>query len=123
MKIVANAGVFGEEVAAIGRMEDEVDLAFLKEETGKAIDQALEGDSAHFGHRQGHERFRPAGQPGQGPGIFDPFFATKPVGRGRGQGPSVVHGVIVDNHGGSIRVVSTPGLGTELIIELPLSPS
>lgn len=52
--------------------------------------------------------------------IFDPFFTSKPVGQGRGQGLSVVHGVIVDNHGGSIRVASTVGEGTEFIILLPL---
>ena len=52
--------------------------------------------------------------------IFDPFFTTKPVGQGRGQGLSVVHGVIVDNHGGSIRVASTVGEGTEFTILLPL---
>ncbi len=52
--------------------------------------------------------------------IFDPFFTTKPVGQGRGQGLSVVHGVIVDNHGGSIRVASTVGKGTEFTIMLPL---
>jgi PAS domain S-box-containing protein len=52
--------------------------------------------------------------------IFDPFFTTKPVGQGRGQGLSVVHGVIVDNHGGSIRVASTIGKGTEFTIMLPL---
>ena len=52
--------------------------------------------------------------------IFDPFFTTKPVGQGSGQGLSVVHGVIVDNHGGSIRVTSTLGEGTEFTILLPL---
>ncbi len=53
------------------------------------------------------------------PRIFDPFFTTKPVGRGSGQGLSVAHGIIVDNHGGSIRVSSTQGIGTEFIIKLP----
>lgn len=52
--------------------------------------------------------------------IFDPFFTTKPVGQGRGQGLSVVHGIIVDNHGGSIRVASTVGEGTEFTVFLPV---
>ncbi|MBU1564562.1 MAG: hypothetical protein KJ630_02910 [Proteobacteria bacterium] len=52
--------------------------------------------------------------------IFDPFFTSKPVGQGRGQGLSVMHGVIVDNHDGSIQVTSTLGDGTEFTIFLPL---
>lgn len=52
--------------------------------------------------------------------IFDPFFTTKPVGKGRGQGLSAAYGIIVDNHGGTIRVSSMEGEGTEFIITLPL---
>lgn len=52
--------------------------------------------------------------------IFDPFFTTRPVGKGSGQGLSIAHGVIVDNHKGSIRVESVPGVHTEFIITLPL---
>ena len=52
--------------------------------------------------------------------IFDPFFTTKAVGKGTGQGLSITHNVIVDKHGGTIRVESTPGAGTTFIIRLPL---
>jgi two-component system cell cycle sensor histidine kinase/response regulator CckA len=51
--------------------------------------------------------------------IFLPFFTTKDVGEGTGLGLSVVHG-IVSSHGGSIKVDSTPGIGTTFEIELPL---
>ncbi|MCG8466658.1 MAG: PAS domain S-box protein [Gemmatimonadetes bacterium] len=52
--------------------------------------------------------------------VFEPFFTTKDVGRGTGQGLSIAHSVIVKNHGGSLRVASSPGVGTTFTIQLPL---
>ncbi len=49
--------------------------------------------------------------------IFDPFYTTKEA-KGTGLGLSVVH-KIVENHGGSIRVGSTPGKGTHFTITFP----
>jgi PAS domain S-box-containing protein len=53
--------------------------------------------------------------------IFDPFFTTKAVGKGTGQGLAITHNVVVDKHGGTIRVESKPGAGTTFIIRLPLA--
>jgi PAS domain S-box-containing protein len=50
--------------------------------------------------------------------IINPFFTTKPTGIGTGLGLSISHGIITD-HGGSIRVDSTQGEFTKVVIELP----
>jgi signal transduction histidine kinase len=52
------------------------------------------------------------------PRIFDPFFTTKDVGHGLGLGLFIVF-EIVEEHGGSIAVKSTPGQGTTFLIRLP----
>jgi PAS domain S-box-containing protein len=50
--------------------------------------------------------------------VFLPFFTTKPVGKGTGQGLSIVHSVIT-KAGGSIDFESAVGQGTCFIIRLP----
>jgi two-component system, NtrC family, sensor kinase len=50
--------------------------------------------------------------------IFDPFFTTKEPGKGTGLGLSIV-GIILERHGGSIRLESTEGKGTIFYITLP----
>jgi signal transduction histidine kinase len=52
--------------------------------------------------------------------IFDPFFTTKPQGKGTGLGLSLSYG-IVQEHRGSIRAESQPGVGTEFTLEFPVA--
>ncbi len=54
------------------------------------------------------------------PRIFDPFFTTKPVGKGTGLGLSISYRVVVERHSGQLQCSSTPGQGTEFIVEIPL---
>lgn len=50
--------------------------------------------------------------------IFDPFFTTKAIGKGTGLGLTVAY-AIVQEHGGRIRVESTPGAGTSFFVSFP----
>ncbi|MGY4503115.1 two-component system NtrC family sensor kinase [Bradyrhizobium sp. GM24.11] len=53
--------------------------------------------------------------------IFNPFFTTKPPGEGTGLGLSMVHEIIVKQHGGRIDVETRPQEFTEFIVTLPRS--
>jgi PAS domain S-box-containing protein len=52
--------------------------------------------------------------------LFEPFYTTKPVGRGTGLGLSVSYLIITRNHQGTMEVESKKGKGTKFIIHLPL---
>ncbi len=54
------------------------------------------------------------------PRVFEPFFSTKRDTKGTGLGLSVAR-TIVDHHGGSLRMASTPGKGTTATITLSLA--
>jgi signal transduction histidine kinase len=52
--------------------------------------------------------------------VFEPFFTTKPVGHGTGLGLDVSWRIVVNRHGGDLRVVSQPG-DTRFRVLLPLA--
>jgi signal transduction histidine kinase len=51
--------------------------------------------------------------------IFQPFFTTKPTGQGTGLGLSLAYDII-KVHGGTLKVESKEGEGSEFIIQLPV---
>jgi signal transduction histidine kinase len=51
--------------------------------------------------------------------VFEPFFTTKPVGQGTGLGLDVSWRIVVNRHGGDLRVTSQPG-DTRFRVLLPL---
>jgi two-component system NtrC family sensor kinase len=53
--------------------------------------------------------------------IYDPFFTTKPVGRGTGLGLTICN-TYAREHRGKLWVESEPGKGARFILELPLLP-
>ncbi|NRB37100.1 MAG: PAS domain-containing protein [Pseudomonadales bacterium] len=52
--------------------------------------------------------------------IYDPFFTTKEVGKGTGQGLSMAYRIIVEQHAGKLDVESHPGEGCCFTISLPI---
>jgi PAS domain S-box-containing protein len=53
--------------------------------------------------------------------IFLPFFTTKPVGKGTGQGLALAKDCIMKGHGGRLSLVHEAGFATTFLIELPIT--
>ncbi len=52
--------------------------------------------------------------------IFNPFFTTKPVGKGTGMGLSISHQIITEKHNGNLKCNSNSEAGTEFVIQVPI---
>ena len=90
--------------------------------------QARTGERGHIGVKTWAETDRVAisvSDTGTGipasvlPRIFQPFFTTKPFGRGTGQGLAMAWATVVDRHRGQIEV-ATSELGTTFTVTLPV---
>jgi signal transduction histidine kinase len=53
--------------------------------------------------------------------VYDPFFTTKEVGRGTGQGLAIARQIVVERHGGTITFDTCPGRGTTFHVRLPIA--
>jgi signal transduction histidine kinase len=51
--------------------------------------------------------------------IYEPFFTTKEIGKGSGQGLALAR-TTLEQHGGSIKCASAPNAGTTFTVRLPL---
>ena len=51
---------------------------------------------------------------------FEPFFTTRPTGRGTGLGLSVSYFIVTEDHAGDLCLKTCPGKGTAVIVRLPL---
>ena len=52
--------------------------------------------------------------------ILEPFYTTKPVGKGTGLGPDICWRIVVQRHHGDLRFTSAPG-DTRFQVLLPLT--
>lgn len=52
--------------------------------------------------------------------VFDNLFTTKPVGQGTGLGLAIAKSIVVEKHGGTLEVKSSPREGAEFAITIPV---
>ena len=52
--------------------------------------------------------------------LFNPFFTTKPVGKGTGMGLSISYQIVKEKHQGQLICQSQYGIGTHFTIKLPI---
>lgn len=55
--------------------------------------------------------------------LFNPFFTTKPIGKGTGMGLAISHSIVVEQHKGQLFCQPQPGKGSEFVIQIPIQQS
>jgi two-component system, NtrC family, sensor kinase len=53
--------------------------------------------------------------------IFNPFFITKEVGKGTGQGLTLARATVVEKHAGTLTFDTETGKGTTFYVRLPVN--
>lgn len=102
----------------------------LEEINVKRTDQEMEGNPSRITIRTSaiHDQWVEIAITDNGVGmskevcqrICDPFFTTKPIGKGTGMGMSISYQIITEKHGGKLECFSNPGEGTEFLIQIPI---
>ena len=77
------------------------------ESTGAAVRARIHDEGRGMGEREREH-------------AFDPFYTNRGREGGVGMGLSMAHGIVTD-HGGTIEIVSQPGQGTTISVELPVT--
>ena len=52
--------------------------------------------------------------------LFNPFYTTKPVGKGTGMGLSISYQIVTERHQGTLTCISTVDQGAEFVIQIPV---
>jgi PAS domain S-box-containing protein len=55
--------------------------------------------------------------------VYDPFFTTKDVGAGSGQGLAIAHDIVCGKHEGRLHFETETGVGTTFLVQLPFRPA
>ena len=55
--------------------------------------------------------------------IFNPFFTTKPIGKGTGMGMAISYQIITKKHNGDLTCTSTVGVCTQFVVRIPIHQS
>jgi signal transduction histidine kinase len=53
--------------------------------------------------------------------IFDPFFTSKEVGKGSGQGLALARAIVTEKHGGTLAFETEVGKGATFYARLPVN--
>jgi len=126
---------FSPDLPEVPCLEDEVNQVFLNLiiNAADAIEEKIDRDSGEKGRiristrQEGNEAVirisdTGIGIPEEGKHkIFNPFYTTKEVGEGSGQGLAIGYSIIVDKHGGGLTCNSDYGEGAEFTVRLPLN--
>ena len=94
---VVGDGSAGKGTITVSTLRDNENIIIRISDTGKGIPQSIQDR------------------------IFDPFFSTKDIGKGSGQGLSIARKIVVNKHQGNLDFETEEGKGTTFIIRLPIA--
>jgi len=94
-------------VEEVGRSDPRIAIFTYAEEESLVVEIADNGPGIPDDHKEK---------------IFDPFFTSKAIGKGTGQGLALAMDVIVNRHEGHLALAKRPGFNTVFKISIPTHP-